>query len=67
MDSVRAAEAAAVLENALGLKVPLEAMLCAATPRQVASALVSGWADAGVAPCQVIERVVIAGTGAGSA
>jgi acyl-CoA synthetase (AMP-forming)/AMP-acid ligase II/acyl carrier protein len=64
MDSVRAAEAAAVLENALGLKVPLEAMLCAATPRQIASALVSSWADAGVAPFQVIDRVRTAGAGA---
>jgi acyl-CoA synthetase (AMP-forming)/AMP-acid ligase II/acyl carrier protein len=64
MDSVRAAEAAAVLENALGLKVPLEAMLCAATPRQIAGALLSGWADAGVAPRQVIERVLTAATGA---
>ena len=67
VDSVRAAEAAAVLENALGLTVPLEAVLCAATPREVACAMVSGWADAGVAPRQVIERILTVGTGAGGA
>jgi acyl-CoA synthetase (AMP-forming)/AMP-acid ligase II/acyl carrier protein len=62
MDSVRAAEAVAVLENSIGLTVPLEALLSTATPRQVADALVAGWAAAGVAPSHVIERVLTAAT-----
>jgi acyl-CoA synthetase (AMP-forming)/AMP-acid ligase II len=65
MDSVRAAEAAAVLEHALGLTVPLDVVLGAATPREVAGALVSAWAEAGVPPRQVIERILTVGTGAG--
>jgi acyl-CoA synthetase (AMP-forming)/AMP-acid ligase II len=60
MDSVRAAEAVAILEHSLGLTVPLEALLSTATPRQVAGALVAGWAAAGVAPRHVIERVLTA-------
>jgi acyl-CoA synthetase (AMP-forming)/AMP-acid ligase II/acyl carrier protein len=63
LDSVRAAEAAAVLEHALGLSVPLDAVLGAATPQEIAGALVAGWADAGVVPGQVIERVLRAGAG----
>jgi acyl-CoA synthetase (AMP-forming)/AMP-acid ligase II/acyl carrier protein len=65
LDSVRAAEAAAVLEHALGLTVPLDVVLGAATPREVAGALVSGWADAGVPPRQVIERVLTVAADAG--
>jgi acyl-CoA synthetase (AMP-forming)/AMP-acid ligase II len=66
MDSVRAAEAAAVLEHALGLTVPLELVLGAATPREVAGALVSGWAEVGVHPRQVIERILTVGADAGA-
>jgi acyl-CoA synthetase (AMP-forming)/AMP-acid ligase II/acyl carrier protein len=67
MDSVRAAEAAAVLESALGLAVPLEAVLGAATPREAAGALVAGWAAAGIRPGQVIECVLAAAAGQGAA
>lgn len=57
VDSVRAAEAAAVLEDALGLHVPLEAMLTAATPSTITDALLRGWQVAGVLPDVVHARV----------
>ncbi|MFB6909254.1 AMP-binding protein [Streptomyces bacillaris] len=47
VDSLRAAETAAVLEHALGLDVPVETLLTAATPRQVADTLLAGWRSAG--------------------
>jgi acyl-CoA synthetase (AMP-forming)/AMP-acid ligase II/acyl carrier protein len=58
VDSVRAAEAAAVLEDALGLDVPLETVLTAATPRAVADALMARWAGDGHTPSLVRERLV---------
>lgn len=47
VDSVRAAESAAVLEHALGLPVPLETVLTAATPKNVAETLMAGWLAGG--------------------
>lgn len=58
MDSVRAAESASVLEEALTMDVPLEAVLGAATSREVANNLVTRWTKAGVAPRQISERLV---------
>jgi acyl-CoA synthetase (AMP-forming)/AMP-acid ligase II/acyl carrier protein len=58
VDSVRAAEAAAVLEDALGLDVPLEAVLAAATPRAVAQALMDHWDGDGRTPGLIRERLV---------
>ncbi|MER7455858.1 AMP-binding protein [Micromonospora sp. NPDC126480] len=57
VDSVQAAEAAAVLEDALGLPVPLETVLGAATPQDVADALVARWLADGHAPQLVRRRV----------
>jgi acyl-CoA synthetase (AMP-forming)/AMP-acid ligase II/acyl carrier protein len=65
MDSVQAAEAAAVLEDALGLTVPLEAVLTAPTPQAVADALVARWLAEGCSPSLVRDRVVMADSGAG--
>jgi acyl carrier protein len=57
IDSVGAAEAAAVLEDALGLPVPLEALLGAGTPRAVAGALATAWAADGHGPDDVRTRL----------
>jgi len=65
VDSVRAAEAAAVLEHALGLAVPLETILAVSTPQAAAKALIAGWLAGGREPGLVRERVVMAGDGAG--
>jgi acyl-CoA synthetase (AMP-forming)/AMP-acid ligase II/acyl carrier protein len=59
VDSVQAAEAAAVLEDALGLPVPLETVLGAATPQEVADVLVTRWLADGHAPQLVRKRVGI--------
>jgi acyl-CoA synthetase (AMP-forming)/AMP-acid ligase II len=67
VDSVRAAEAAAVLEDALGLDVPLETVLTAATPLAVAATLVDLWHSAGRPPSLVRERLVRADDRAGVA
>lgn len=66
VDSVRAAEAAAVLEHALGLTVPLETILTVATPDDAAKALVAGWLAKGQAPGLIHDRVITAGSGAGA-
>jgi acyl-CoA synthetase (AMP-forming)/AMP-acid ligase II/acyl carrier protein len=65
VDSVRAAEAAAVLEQALGLTVPLETILAVPTPEGAANALIVGWVAEGRAPGLVRERVAMAENGAG--
>jgi acyl-CoA synthetase (AMP-forming)/AMP-acid ligase II/acyl carrier protein len=65
MDSVRAAEAAAVLEDAVGLTVPLEAVLAAPTPQGVADTLVAHWLAAGCAAGLVRDRLAMAGNGVG--
>lgn len=64
LDSVRAAEVAAVLEDALKLPVPLEAVL-ASTPRRVADTLVAGWFAEGRTSPLVSDRVAMAGNGGG--
>jgi acyl-CoA synthetase (AMP-forming)/AMP-acid ligase II len=65
LDSVRAAEAAAVLEHALGLTVPLETILAVPTPAGAADGLVSGWLAEGHTPGLVRDRVAMAESGAG--
>jgi acyl-CoA synthetase (AMP-forming)/AMP-acid ligase II/acyl carrier protein len=60
VDSMRAAEAAAVLEDALGLTVPLELVLTAATPQGAADALLARWLADGCTPGLVRERMVMA-------
>jgi acyl-CoA synthetase (AMP-forming)/AMP-acid ligase II/acyl carrier protein len=65
VDSVRAAEAAAVLEHALGLTVPLEAILAVPTPERAANALMAEWLAQGRAPGLVRDRVAMAENGAG--
>ncbi len=57
VDSVRAAEAAAVLEDALGLDLPLETVLTAATPRALADALMARWCGDGRTPSLIRERL----------
>lgn len=63
VDSVRAAEAAAVLEDAVGLTVPLEELLVAPTPQTIADALVTRWLAAGSPAELVRDRVLAAGAG----
>lgn len=43
LDSVRAAEVAAILQDALGFDVPLEAVLGARSPQAVSDALMASW------------------------
>ncbi len=64
MDSVRAAECAAVLEQALATDVPLEAVVGAGTCREVATALVAHWAATGTPPGEVDRRTRALDTGA---
>ncbi|MEV4706148.1 non-ribosomal peptide synthetase [Actinoplanes sp. NPDC049316] len=65
VDSVRGAEAAAVLEHALGLTVPVESMLTVATPQAAADALLRRWRAGGHDPAGVRERMALAVGGAG--
>jgi acyl carrier protein len=65
VDSVRAAEAAAVLEDALGLVVPLEAVLTAATPHAVADLLIDRWLSEGRTASLIRERLVLTDNRAG--
>jgi acyl-CoA synthetase (AMP-forming)/AMP-acid ligase II/acyl carrier protein len=67
VDSVQAAEAAAVLEDALGLSVPIETVLTAPTPGDVADALVLSWLAAGTEPARVRDRLAMAGNDVGVA
>lgn len=57
LDSVRAAEAAAVLQSATGLGVPLEAMFAATTPGGVADAVLEHWLAEGATPQTVQLRL----------
>jgi acyl carrier protein len=66
VDSVRAAEAAAVLEHALGLTVPLETILAVSTPDDAAKALVADWLANGREPGLIRDRVIMAGDGVGA-
>ena len=54
-----------MLENALGLTVPLETMLAVPTAQGAADALMVGWLAQGREPDLVRDRVVMAGNGAG--
>lgn len=58
VDSLRAAEAAAVLEHALSLPVPLGTVLTQPTSGDVATALLEGWRASGVEADEVHRRVV---------
>jgi acyl-CoA synthetase (AMP-forming)/AMP-acid ligase II len=64
VDSVRAAEAAAVLEHALGLPVPLETILAVPTATGAADALLAGWLADGQEAGSVRDRVLAAASGA---
>ncbi|ONI78165.1 hypothetical protein ALI144C_32455 [Actinosynnema sp. ALI-1.44] len=58
-DSIRAAEIAAVVEDAMSLPVPIEVVLEQATPRAVATCLLSRWAD----PSTVRDRLAAVAEG----
>jgi acyl-CoA synthetase (AMP-forming)/AMP-acid ligase II/acyl carrier protein len=60
VDSVRAAEAAAVLEDALGLMVPLETVLAAPTAESAADALLGRWLADGCTSGAVRARLALA-------
>jgi acyl-CoA synthetase (AMP-forming)/AMP-acid ligase II/cytochrome P450/acyl carrier protein len=60
VDSVRAAEAGAVLEHALGLTVPLEAILGVAAVGDAADALLERWIADGATPDVIRDRVRMA-------
>jgi hypothetical protein len=63
IDSIRAAEAAAVLEDALGLHIPLEAVLTAATPATITATLLQRWQAENIARDTVQARVTAVLTG----
>jgi hypothetical protein len=56
-DSVRAAEIAAVVEDALTLPVPVELVLLAQSPQELTARLAALWAGSGVAPVEAATRV----------
>ncbi|TCO56105.1 AMP-binding protein [Actinocrispum wychmicini] len=56
-DSIRAAEIAAALEDAVALPVPMEVVLDQATPRRVAAHLTTRWAEEGVGIRTVMGRL----------
>jgi acyl-CoA synthetase (AMP-forming)/AMP-acid ligase II/acyl carrier protein len=59
VDSIRAAEAAAIVEDALGLEVPLDVVLTAPTSQDVTNVLLARWRTEGV-PAEDVERRVAA-------
>jgi acyl carrier protein len=65
LDSLHAAETAAVLEHALQLAVPLETILGAPTPRTAAATLLAQWQAEGHPPEHIRARLaaVCEGTG----
>lgn len=63
MDSVRAAEAAAVLQDALQVTVSLEVLLLARTPAEAAAALLRRWSRDGVPIAAVADRLLLAQRG----
>lgn len=65
-DSVRAAEIAAVVEDALTLPVPVDLVLLAQSPQELTARLAALWARSGVAPVDAATRVRAA-TAAGPA
>ncbi len=66
VDSLHAAEAAAVLEDALGLTVPLDAVLTAPTPQAIADVLLDRWLAGDWKVSAVRERVLTVAGGEGS-
>ena len=62
VDSLRAAEAAAVLEDAIGLPGPMDVLLRALTPERIADSLIELWTATG-APLAGVQRRVVAATG----
>ncbi|GAB1511086.1 hypothetical protein JCM33774_31280 [Actinophytocola sp. KF-1] len=56
-DSVRAAEIAGVVEDALTLPVPVDLVLLAQSPRELTARLAALWASSGVAPADAVTRV----------
>ncbi|WP_199443701.1 AMP-binding protein [Umezawaea beigongshangensis] len=56
-DSVRAAEIAGVVEDALTLPVPVELVLVAQSPKELTVRLAALWARDGVAPAEATARV----------
>ncbi|MGH3217115.1 MAG: AMP-binding protein [Streptosporangiaceae bacterium] len=66
VDSIRAAEAAGVLEHALGLTVPLETILAVPTPEGSAKALMADWLADGHEPGLVRDRLAKAENNAGA-
>ncbi|KAA9381334.1 AMP-binding protein [Microbispora cellulosiformans] len=64
-DSVRVAEIAAILEDALALPVPIEVVLSAQSPREVTARLMADWSERGVSGAQVAARIAALTTEAG--
>jgi acyl-CoA synthetase (AMP-forming)/AMP-acid ligase II/acyl carrier protein len=62
-DSVRAAEIAGVVEDALTLPVPVDLVLHAQSPRELTARLAALWAHSGVAPAEAVTRVQAAMAG----
>ncbi len=56
-DSVRAAEIAGVVEDALTLPVPVDLVLHAQSPQELTTRLATVWAHSGVAPAEAATRV----------
>lgn len=63
LDSLSAAETAAVVEHTLDLPVPLETILGAPTPRAAAAALLARWQAEGHTPDDVRARLMSVGDG----
>ncbi|MFF0298036.1 AMP-binding protein [Kitasatospora sp. NPDC004614] len=55
-DSLRAAEIAAVAEDALTLPVPVEDVLLAQTPRELTARLNERWTEGGMRPADAVDR-----------
>ena len=66
LDSLKAAETAAVLEHALGLPVPLETVLSASTPHAAATTLLAQWRAEGHPPDRIRDRLSAAREGTGA-
>lgn len=56
-DSIRGAEIAAITEDALGLPVPVGAVLEAQSPRELAGRLLARWAEDGIGGDRVLDRI----------
>ena len=65
LDSLNAAETAAVLEHALHLAVPLETILSAPTPRTAAATLLAQWQAEGHTADHIRARLAAACKGTG--